>query len=896
MRQREGMTGREAGRVRASEEALGAAPGRAAGWRRESSENPLIGREVELEHIERIATSRTAGGLILIGRQGAGKSALLRHAGLAAAGPVRWVRGDVHLREVPYGALAWLFDAQDAATAGVPRLHETSGENASAQFAALAALHPLVIVDAVELPDSASVDLLAHFASSGGLTLLCSARSSRHLPAQLADLAFDRTLDLIELPPLGEAEMAVCIERELRGPVSTRLIDVLLDAGGGLPGRLHALLEAARAAGQIVNRDGVWMAPRASADQLDEFDEYLRQGVDELPADQQAVLEILALSGGLTADALIELGVAEVAEALLRMGIVEAGAEGEVLSISDALLARAIARAVPPGRRRALLEGPAGRPPSDPRTTRAEHWLLWRQSSRLAVDAQFAVEGARAAHARGRVAAAARIYSGLWPSELGAEGLVEFAHVLCDLGKPQLGLDIIDCIQTRTADPVHLLFAARVSMQAHALLGSAGSQLRAALTRGTARLVDGEPWSAETRQVITALAELTEHGVMRAGALGGLETAQLGAAGAPAGLVDMVVALRAWEAYGQGDARPLMDLGAGASHTEPCGFATDLVRLMLPLSLLGRGAADAAVAATTWTRGADPVLAFSDSPYVDIVRAVARTLRGDAAGGLELARTAATTAVQRQDYAHSPQVLGVTAYLAAAAGDRATVVTCAGRFGLAQPNLAISQWWVARAEIAVALELVGESSSAESVLTETVAQARAAGRIDAEVQLRLVGASLGWVPEPARMVEVGAAARTQGGGTLAFLGRALLAGDSEALIRYAVSRSSVRPLMAAVCAKLAAGVDPRLDASEVFEVRSGGNGGQDAEFSDLSAREAQVRELIVAELSNAEIAERLGLRVRTVEGHVYRLFRKLGVTRRSEIAALSRQHRWYRKM
>ncbi|MBE8146970.1 response regulator transcription factor [Brevibacterium casei] len=61
------------------------------------------------------------------------------------------------------------------------------------------------------------------------------------------------------------------------------------------------------------------------------------------------------------------------------------------------------------------------------------------------------------------------------------------------------------------------------------------------------------------------------------------------------------------------------------------------------------------------------------------------------------------------------------------------------------------------------------------------------------------------------------------------------------------------------------------------------------EAVELTNRERQISRLIVAGLSNAEIAEELGVAVRTVEGHTYRMYRKLDITSRSEVAeALSR--------
>jgi DNA-binding NarL/FixJ family response regulator len=56
----------------------------------------------------------------------------------------------------------------------------------------------------------------------------------------------------------------------------------------------------------------------------------------------------------------------------------------------------------------------------------------------------------------------------------------------------------------------------------------------------------------------------------------------------------------------------------------------------------------------------------------------------------------------------------------------------------------------------------------------------------------------------------------------------------------------------------------------------------------VTSREREIAMLIAAGLSNREIAERLTLSVRTVEGHVYRACFKLNVADRDELAKLIR--------
>jgi DNA-binding CsgD family transcriptional regulator/tetratricopeptide (TPR) repeat protein len=61
---------------------------------------------------------------------------------------------------------------------------------------------------------------------------------------------------------------------------------------------------------------------------------------------------------------------------------------------------------------------------------------------------------------------------------------------------------------------------------------------------------------------------------------------------------------------------------------------------------------------------------------------------------------------------------------------------------------------------------------------------------------------------------------------------------------------------------------------------------QPAAWESLSAQELQVAELAAQGLSNREIGERLFLSHRTVGSHLYRLFPKIGVTSRAQLAAV----------
>jgi len=58
----------------------------------------------------------------------------------------------------------------------------------------------------------------------------------------------------------------------------------------------------------------------------------------------------------------------------------------------------------------------------------------------------------------------------------------------------------------------------------------------------------------------------------------------------------------------------------------------------------------------------------------------------------------------------------------------------------------------------------------------------------------------------------------------------------------------------------------------------------------LSAREAEVLRLVATSLTNAEIAERLYLSPRTVQAHLYTIYRKLDVGTRAEATRFAIEH------
>jgi DNA-binding NarL/FixJ family response regulator len=131
--------------------------------------------------------------------------------------------------------------------------------------------------------------------------------------------------------------------------------------------------------------------------------------------------------------------------------------------------------------------------------------------------------------------------------------------------------------------------------------------------------------------------------------------------------------------------------------------------------------------------------------------------------------------------------------------------------------------------------------------------------------------------------------RIDEGSARILLGRALAAAGSreEAVEELSRARAELEALGAGRPADAAARELRRLG---VRVTRSGRqvDGAASGALAQLSSREREIAELVAAGRRNREIAETLFLSVRTVEGHLARIFRKLEVESRTQLGALVR--------
>lgn len=119
---------------------------------------------------------------------------------------------------------------------------------------------------------------------------------------------------------------------------------------------------------------------------------------------------------------------------------------------------------------------------------------------------------------------------------------------------------------------------------------------------------------------------------------------------------------------------------------------------------------------------------------------------------------------------------------------------------------------------------------------------------------------------------------------------AMEAGASGYLLKTAHGEEVVAAIMAITRGEV---VLQSSVASVLLGSRDEAHGASHRDFDEPSDREMEVLRLAARGLRNKEIARRLNVSVRTVEGHLSHVFNKLGVTSRTEAIIYGAARGWY---
>jgi DNA-binding CsgD family transcriptional regulator len=224
--------------------------------RRVGSGSPLVGRTEEIAEISRAIAE--SGGLVLAGAAGVGKTRLVREA-LAVARrsgrPTRWVVATGSSNTVPLGAFAefassfggdpvrWVQDVIDALTAGSDPMATVVG------------------VDDAQLLDDLSALVVYQLVRRRLATVVLTVRTGpgAAVAEAITSLWKDESLVRIDLQPLSADEIAVLVAAVLGGDVEPASAQRFWRYTRGNVLYLRQLIADESASGRIAQRSGLWV-------------------------------------------------------------------------------------------------------------------------------------------------------------------------------------------------------------------------------------------------------------------------------------------------------------------------------------------------------------------------------------------------------------------------------------------------------------------------------------------------------------------------------------------------------------------------------------------------------------------------------------------------------------
>ncbi|MBF6175439.1 helix-turn-helix transcriptional regulator [Nocardia blacklockiae] len=274
---------------------------------------PMIERGNELESIRAALTGTEFVGAVLTGDAGVGKTTLARQATAAVGGNIRWVAGTESARSIPLGVFAHMV--------GVYTAHDPVTFMAAAREALLADGHTIIGVDDAHLLDQLSATLLLQLAIDKAAHIVCTVRSGVQVPDAVTSLWKDGHLLRIDLSPFTERQSVELVENMLGGQLEGFTANLMWESSGGNALFLRHLVEGALEAGTLRQVNGVWQL-RGRAAVTSELAALLEDRVEQLPEDVLRVLELLTFCEPIDLDVLAELSGEEAVEAAESRGVI----------------------------------------------------------------------------------------------------------------------------------------------------------------------------------------------------------------------------------------------------------------------------------------------------------------------------------------------------------------------------------------------------------------------------------------------------------------------------------------------------------------------------------------------------------------------------------------------
>jgi DNA-binding CsgD family transcriptional regulator len=283
----------------------------------------MTARSALFQRLGRAYADPANGGAVLTGPAGVGKTRLGEEL-LRAAAPLPTARAVGHpaTQSIPLGALAHLLPNDLSRDIGVSADdHMTLFHRARFSLTERAGNQRLVmLIDDVDQLDDTSLALLLPLTLDRAVYLIATIRSGRPFPSVITSLLKDRHLDVVEVPPLTHDEVGTLLHRVLDGPVHGASVQQLATLSGGNLQVLREMVHRAVEQGALLNEDDVWQLRAVPSSTT--IEELVSAQLSDLDGDESEVMELLAVAGSLGLRELDHLIGRSVLSALAERGLI----------------------------------------------------------------------------------------------------------------------------------------------------------------------------------------------------------------------------------------------------------------------------------------------------------------------------------------------------------------------------------------------------------------------------------------------------------------------------------------------------------------------------------------------------------------------------------------------
>jgi DNA-binding CsgD family transcriptional regulator len=863
------------------------------------SGDPLTGRDSELGVIRRaLSGAGKYSGVVIVGAAGVGKTRLAREvlARAEASGErTCWSVGTQSARQLPLGAFtASICDSISDPISDVRRVINS--------FIAQQRQGRLLIgIDDAHLLDVLSAHVVHQLAQARGTRLVVTVRTDGDEPDAITALWKDDLLARLDLEPLSASDIHRMIETTLGGAVDSRSAKRFWKLTGGNALFFRQLLKDQIAAGAIRQVAGVWMWEERVA-VSDSIGDMVGRQLSRLTPDVALVVDTLSQYEPLAVDVLCDLvhrRDLEVAEQMNLVTVERSGSKlmarlahpmfGELrraaasemyLSRIRGKLAQRLAKDADADMHatvhRALLALESDLPPDPHLFLEAARFAMTLLdldlSDRFATAAADAGAGeavglrATSLAGRGHGAAAEAILGGIGVDDPDGHhwATVRAANLIWNLGRPSEASAILDGLASRRESAAQKAERAAIESCVDAVMArceAAAEKARAALRSSTL---------PDFHAMLASIALTTA-----AGALGRLDE------------VSDVVAEAIDRAITSFQASP-MRFWYGAVYARACrltGRTDECVRSAKQLSESARDVPGLAYANLAF------LLGYAELAQGNIPAAV-KLLHEALAGAEKHSVTTGLRAASCFALAKAHAKLGQPDAANAAITEARQYVPADYLF--MQTGLAVASGW--------ALAAGGFLTDAISIARAAGADARERNQPTHELACAQVAAQWGDTSGAKRARELANELSLPLADAVARHTESLLADDGEGLFAASAEYRALgdRATAADVAAQASVAFSRTqqrkrsLNAAAVAQQLASDCGGlctpalRNPMGQPLTDRQREIIELVAAGFSNKEIAERLVMSVRTVEGHVYHAYQRLGAGSREELVEILR--------